>query len=86
MRTEVSRTQPQGPAMPNSEIDKIRADLAARPRPADIAERRARLDALGSHYEIPGDVRVEPVSANGVAAEWSAAPGADPARAACATC
>jgi len=66
--------------MTDTEIDAIRRMLAARPRPADLAERRQRLDGLGAQYPLPADVRVEPVEANGVAAEWTAAPGADPAR------
>ena len=66
--------------MADAEIDAIRRMLAARPRPADLAERRQRLDGLGAQYPLPADVRVEPVEANGVAAEWTTTPGADPAR------
>jgi acetyl esterase/lipase len=43
-----------------------------------LSERRARLDALGSQYPVPGDVRIEQEEANGVAAEWTATPEADP--------
>jgi epsilon-lactone hydrolase len=66
--------------MADAEIEVIRGLLAARPRPADLAERRRRLDALGGQYPLPGDVRVEPVVANGVAAEWTSTPAADPTR------
>lgn len=66
--------------MADAEIDAVRAMLAARPRPADLPERRRRLDGLGAPYPVPADVRVEPVDAGGVPAEWTAAPGADPAR------
>jgi acetyl esterase/lipase len=66
--------------MADAEIDAIRRMLATRPRPADLAERRQRLDGLGAQYPLPADVRVEPVEANGVAAEWTTTPGADPAR------
>ena len=65
--------------MADPEIEAIRAQLAAHPRPANLAERRKRLDALGMQYALPADVRVEPVDANGVPAEWTATPGADPA-------
>lgn len=65
---------------PDAEIEAIRAVLAARPRPAELAERRRRLDALGGSYALPGDIRVEPTRANGVPAEWTEAPGADAAR------
>jgi epsilon-lactone hydrolase len=53
----------------NAEIEAIRAQLAAHPRPANLAERRKRLDALGTQYALPPDVSVEPVTANGVPAE-----------------
>jgi acetyl esterase/lipase len=65
--------------MPDAEIEVIRDILASRPRPADLSERRKRLDALGAQYPLPPDVRVEPVDANGVAAEWTVTPQADPA-------
>lgn len=63
--------------MPASDIDRIRARLAAHPRPADLAARRARVDALGADYALPPDVAVEPVDAGGVPAEWTRTPGAD---------
>jgi len=66
--------------MSNAEIDAIRAELAASPRPGDMAGRRARLNALGSHYTLPADVRIKAVSANGVAAEWTTTPAADTSR------
>lgn len=66
--------------MSDAEIERIRAALAARPRPAELSERRARLDALGAQFPVPPDVRVESVDANGVAAEWTMAPDADPNR------
>jgi acetyl esterase/lipase len=66
--------------MADAEIEVIRAQLAARPRPAGLAERRQRLDALGAPYHLPPDVAVEPVDAGGVAAEWTTTPEADPGR------
>ncbi|MBV1799410.1 alpha/beta hydrolase [Siccirubricoccus sp. G192] len=66
--------------MADAEIEVIRRQLASHPRPADLAERRWRLDALGQQYSLPPDVRVEKVSANGVAAEWTTTPQANPAR------
>jgi epsilon-lactone hydrolase len=66
--------------MADQEVAAIREMLAARPRPPELAERRKRLDALGAQYAIPSEVRLEPSSAGGVPAEWSEAPGADPAR------
>jgi epsilon-lactone hydrolase len=66
--------------MTDTEIEAIRAMLAARPRPAGVGEQRQRLDALGTQYPVPEDVRIEPVQANGVAAEWTSTPSADPGR------
>jgi epsilon-lactone hydrolase len=67
--------------MSDPEIDAIRAILAAKPRPSGLAERRERLDDLGRHYAIPAEFRLERVKANGVEAEWSTSPAADPTRA-----
>jgi epsilon-lactone hydrolase len=66
--------------MADAEIDVIRRLLASHPRPTDLSERRKRLDALGAQYPLPADVRVEPVNASGVVAEWTATPEADPSR------
>ena len=66
--------------MPDVEIEAIRKLLEANPRPAELSERRKRLDALGGQYPLPADVRVEPTAANGVPAEWVDTPEADPAR------
>src|SRR3954453_7189163 len=67
--------------MKSTEMAAIREMLAASPRPANLAERRQRLDALGSRYVIPTDVLVEPVDANGVPGEGPPPPAADPTRA-----
>ena len=63
-----------------TEIDEVRAMLKARPRPASLAERRARLDAIGTAYPVTSDVDLQPVDAGGVPAEWSLAPGSDASR------
>ncbi|WP_043341194.1 alpha/beta hydrolase [Belnapia moabensis] len=62
-------------------IEAIRALLASRPRPTELAERRRRLDALGAQYPLPADVRIESVTANGIQAEWNSTPGAEASRA-----
>ena len=67
--------------MNNAEIDTVRKMLASSPRPAGLSERRKRLDALGTRYSLPADLRVETADANGVAAEWTMTPEAEPARA-----
>jgi epsilon-lactone hydrolase len=66
--------------MPDAEIETIRRLLEASPRPAGLSERRQRLDALGGQYPLPADVRVEMADANGVPAEWTVTPEADPSR------
>jgi epsilon-lactone hydrolase len=67
--------------MPDPDIAAIRALLTGRPRPSGAAERRQRLDDFGRALGAPADARLEPVDLNGVPAEWSATPDADPARA-----
>ena len=66
--------------MASSEIDAIRELLRSKPRPAGFAERRERLDAIGSTSPPAGDIRLEPIDANGIDAEWSLAPGSDPSK------
>lgn len=66
-RWPIPRSRRSGPCWP-------------RPRPAGASERRQRLDALGMQYQVAEDVRVEPVQANGITAEWTSTPDADPAR------
>lgn len=66
--------------MADPEIAQLRAMLAARPRPPELAERRKRLDALGGQFGLPPDIAVEAAEVGGMRAEWTAAPGADAAR------
>jgi epsilon-lactone hydrolase len=66
--------------MSENEIAALRALLTSRPRPNSVAERRERLDALGDAYSTAADIQHQPVNADGVPAEWSIAPGADPSR------
>ena len=57
--------------MSRSEIDTVRELLRSKPRPTGFAERRERLDAIGSISPVAGDIRLEPIRVNGVPAEWS---------------
>jgi acetyl esterase/lipase len=66
--------------MSDNEIAALRALLTSRPRPTSVAERRERLDALGKAYQTAQDITLESVSADGVPAEWSSAPGANASR------
>lgn len=62
----------------DAEIQVLREQIAARLRATDLGQRRRDIDARGRQFGVPSDVTVETVSANGVPAEWTAAPGADP--------
>lgn len=66
--------------MATSEIDVVRALLGARPRPVGWAERRQRIDEVGSVWPVAADVALEPVDIGGVPGEWSIVPGSDPSR------
>src|SRR5437763_1658327 len=66
--------------MSAAELKAVRTMLTSRPRPAGLTERRQRLDWIGSQYPLPADVRVESAEANGVPAEWTTTPAADPRR------
>ena len=67
--------------MSDPEILALREIIAKRVRSDDIGQRRRDIDARGRQYTLPADVVVEPVSANGVRAEWTSTPDADRARA-----
>src|SRR5262249_1481188 len=73
-------THAQGLHIPRSEIDAVRELLRSKPRPAGFAERRERLDAIGSTAPLTRDISLEPIDANGVPAEWSLAAGSDAPR------
>ncbi|PWT92222.1 MAG: alpha/beta hydrolase [Proteobacteria bacterium] len=63
-----------------SEIDAIRALLSSKPRPQGWAERRQRLDEVGSASPVADDVKLRAVDIDGVPGEWSIAPGSDQSR------
>ncbi len=67
--------------MRDPEIVALREKLAQRVRPTDIGERRKSFDAIASAYPTAPDVVVEPITVNGVPAEWTTAPDADHSRA-----
>ncbi len=60
--------------MSDAEIGALRAKLALRPRSDDYRQRRRDIDARGREYRLAPDIGVEPVTANGVGAEWTATP------------
>ncbi len=66
--------------MAQSEIDKVRALLRSKPRPVGWAERRQRLDDIGSVWPAADDVKLEAVDVNGVPGEWSITPNSDASR------
>lgn len=63
-----------------SEIEAIRALLGSKPRPVGWADRRQRLDEVGSVWPVAEDVELSAVDLDGVPGEWSIAPGSDPSR------
>jgi acetyl esterase/lipase len=63
-----------------SEIDAIRALLSAKARPVGWAERRRRIEEIGSVWPVAGDIALEAVDVDGIASEWSIAPGSEPSR------
>jgi monoterpene epsilon-lactone hydrolase len=67
--------------MKDPEMIRLREIIAARPRASEIAEMRRTADGRGREFGLPADVSVEAVTANGVAAEWTSTPGADPSKA-----
>lgn len=68
-------------AYDDSGIEQVRVLLGSKPRPVGWAERRARIEEVGSAWPVADDIEFEPTDAGGVPAEWSRAPGADTTRA-----
>ena len=66
--------------MAESEIEAIRKLLTAKPRPVGWAERRQRLDEVGSVWPVAEDIKCTAVDLGGVPGEWSIAPGSDAGR------
>jgi acetyl esterase/lipase len=66
--------------MTQTEIQAIREVLAASPRPPDLAGRRQRLDGVFGQFPLAPGAMAEVTDANGVAAEWTATPSANPSR------
>jgi monoterpene epsilon-lactone hydrolase len=66
--------------MGQSEIDAVRALLSSKPRPVGWAERRQRLDDVGSQSPVAEDVELDTVDLGGVPGEWSLVPGSDVSR------
>ena len=76
---ECARRNHRG-AVAQSEIDAIRALLSAKPRPVGWAERRRRLDEVGTVWPVADDVKLEAVDLDGVKGEGSIVRGADASR------
>ena len=57
-----------------NELERLEAMFRARPASPTIEQRRAASDALGDLFPLAADVRVEPVDAHGVPAEWTSTP------------
>jgi acetyl esterase/lipase len=57
-----------------NELERLEAVLRARPASLSTEQRRAAYEALGDLFPPAADVRVEPVGAHGVPAEWTSTP------------
>ncbi len=66
--------------MNSAKSTRIRKLLSSKPRPVGWAERRARLDEVGSVWPVADDVKLEPADVDGIPGEWSSVPDADPSR------
>ena len=66
--------------MAQNEIEAIRALLTSKPRPVGWAERRQRIEEVGSVWPTAEDVKLAAVDLGGFRGEWSIAPGSDGAR------
>jgi monoterpene epsilon-lactone hydrolase len=66
--------------MAQSEIEAVRALLSSKARPVGWAERRKRLDDVGSVWPVADDVKLTAIDVNGLSGEWSIVPGSDPSR------
>jgi acetyl esterase/lipase len=66
--------------MAQNEIDAVRALLSSKPRPVGWAERRKRIDEVGSVWPVADDIEVTAVDMNDVPGEYSIAPGSDASR------
>jgi epsilon-lactone hydrolase len=62
------------------EIGAVRALLTSKPRPVGWAQRRARIEEVGSVWPVADDVTLTAVDAGGVPAEWSIVPASAPSR------
>jgi len=65
--------------MAASEIGVIRTLLSSKPRPQGWAERRARIDEVGSVWPVAADVELSSVEFGGIPGEWSIVPGSEKA-------
>ena len=66
--------------MVQSEIEAVRALLTSKPRPIGWAERRQRLDEIGSVWPVADDVKLAAVNVSGVPGEYSIVLGSDASR------
>jgi epsilon-lactone hydrolase len=66
--------------MAQSEIEAVRAMLASKPRPIGWTERRQRIEEVGSIWPVASDVAFDPLSADGLAGEFSIVPDSDSSR------
>ena len=62
------------------DIDTIRTLLASKPRPTSWAERRERINEVGSTWHVAPDITCTPAEFGSIKGEWSSAPDINPSR------
>ncbi len=69
--------------MSKQQLDSLLQMMRARPiaQAPSVAEQRAGFEQVGDLFPVDADIKCEPVTANGVKAEWVSAPDADAGRA-----
>src|SRR5579871_2393185 len=69
--------------MSKQQLDSLLQMMRARPmtQAPSVAEQRAGFEQVGELFPVDADIKREPVTANGVKAEWVSAPDADAGRA-----
>jgi acetyl esterase/lipase len=63
--------------MAGTGIEAVRALLGSKPRPVGWAQRRARIEEVGTVTPAASDIALTPSIVGGVPCEWSLAPGSD---------
>jgi monoterpene epsilon-lactone hydrolase len=69
--------------MSQQQLDSLIQTMKSRPflESPSLQQQRAGFEQIGAMFPVDADIKLEPVTANGVKSEWVSAPDADPGRA-----